>query len=398
MSLPNSRINSNHTLLRIMRPAFLWPALLVSLAGMIYLTPGRGWDADVSYRGMQALRAGQDPYISFLALEETAPQDVNRYVYPPATLLALRAFNLPPAWAAAALYWSLYAAAFASLAWSAAKCFRPEDRPFMRCAIPLAAFFPGLMVGDVILSGNIACIFYGLVFPAAFLGWKYGTWRWFYIALLFASGFKLPLLTLLAIPVLAGERQWLRATAVATAGIGFLALQSWLWPTLFHEYLANVGLSSFGLSPAGIVGLMLHRSNLPWRTPAVAAYLICAPVVFAILLRFSRMYAARRISALSWIPVLFVGAVLLNPRIMQYDLLAVTIPMALIVLRSVVSYSKVGIALAAAVVLLIAIDLAGLSPVRADDLRNMLVLVAVMACGLHYLAVESKTNEIGSPA
>jgi hypothetical protein len=83
---------------------------------------------------------------------------------------------------------------------------------------------------------------------------------------------------------------------------------------------------------------------------------------------------------------------------MQYDLLAVTIPMALIVLRSVVSYSKVGIALAAAVVLLIAIDLAGLSPVRADDLRNMLVLVAVMACGLHYLAVESKSNEIGSPA
>ena len=396
--MSGTHVDSHHTLLRIVRPAFLWPALLVSLAGMIFLTPGRGWDADVSYRAMQALRAGQDPYVSVLALEQTAGQDVNRYVYPPATLLALRAFNLPPAWAAAVLYWSLYTAACASPAWAAAKCCRPEDRPFMRCAIPLAAFFPGLMVGDAILSGNIACIFYGLIFPAAFLGWKYGTWRWFYIAILFASGFKLPLLTLLAIPVLAGERQWLRAAAVATAGIGFLALQSWLWPILFHEYLANVGLCSFGSSPAGIVGLMLHRFNLPWYTPSVVAYLICAPVVFAILLRFSRLYAARRISALSWIPVLLVGAVLLNPRIMQYDLLAITIPMVLIVLRSVVSYSKAGIALAAAVVLLIAIDLAGLSPVRADDLRNMLVLVAVVACGLHYLAVESKSNHIRTPA
>ena len=245
-----------------------------------------------------------------------------------------------------------------------------------------------------ILSGNIACIFYGLIFPAAFFGWKYGTWRWFYIAILFASGFKLPLLTLLAIPVLAGERPWLRAAAVAAAGIGFLALQSWLWPILFYEYLANVGLSSFGSSPAGIVGLMLHRLNLPWHTPSVVAYLISAPVVFAILLHFSRLYAARRISAVSWIPVLLVGTVLLNPRIMQYDLLAITIPMVLIVLHSVVSRSKAGIALAAAVVLLIVVDLEGLSPVRADDLRNMLVLVGVMACGLQYLSLESKSEYV----
>jgi hypothetical protein len=35
--------------------------------------------------------------------------------------------------------------------------------------------------------------------------------------------------------------------------------------------------------------------------------------------------------------------------------------------------------------------------VRADDLRNMLVLVAVMTCGLQYLAVESKSDHIRSP-
>ncbi len=388
-------VDSPHALLRIVRPAFLWPALLVSLAGMILLTPGRGWDADVSWRAMQALRAGQDPYVSAIAHEQTAAQEVNRYVYPPVTLLALRAFNLPPVWAAAVLYWSLYIAGCVSVAWAAAQCLRPEDRPFMRVAIPLAAFFPGLMVGDAILSGNIACIFYGLIFPAAFPGWRRGVWRWFYVAILFASAFKLPLLTLLVIPVLCGERQWFRAAAVASAGMGLLAVQSWLWPFLFHEYLANVGLSSFGSSPAGIVALVLQRLNLPWRMPAVVAYLICAAVLFAILLRCSRLYAAGRISALSWIPVLLVGAVLLNPRIMPYDLIAITIPMALIVLRSAVSYSKAGIALAGAVVVLVVIDLAGLSPAGADDLRNMLVVVAVLACGIRCLGVESKAGRVG---
>jgi hypothetical protein len=75
---------------------------------------------------------------------------------------------------------------------------------------------------------------------------------------------------------------------------GRAALQSQLWPVLFHEYLANVGLSLFGSSPAGIVALMLHRFNLPSQTPSVVVYLIFAPAVFAILLRFSRLYAARR--------------------------------------------------------------------------------------------------------
>ena len=174
---------------------FVWVAALLSLAGLIlsatktepsaWLTPGRAWDVDIYYRAMQAVRAGQDPYATGLARQiaaEATGHHAFTYVYPPLTLLALRAVNLLPLWMAAALYWISYSAAFIGIMWAATQCFRPPDRDIKDCdikhlsvmqyAVPLAVFFPGLMPDDVILSGNIAYVFYGLIFTAAVLGWR----------------------------------------------------------------------------------------------------------------------------------------------------------------------------------------------------------------------------------
>jgi glycosyl transferase family 87 len=371
---------------------------------MTLYTPGRGWDVGTYYRAMQTLRAGLDPYAVGLARQyaaQAAGQHAFAYVYPPLTLLALRAFNLLPLSMAAVLYWTIYSAGFVGQVWAGTQCFRPQDRAVMQYAVPLAIFFPGLMTGDVILSGNVACIFYGSIFTAAVLGWKRGIWRWFYLAVLLAGCFKLPLLTLLAIPLLSGERQWLKASGVAAAGLSLLALQSWLWPAQFREYLTSVGLqfqfnSDFGLSPAGVLGRVLYRHRLPYSTPTTVAFLIYGGALFAVLFYFSNLYRERRISAESWIPVLLVGTILLNPRIMQYDVQPIALPMALIVVRSVVSRSKAGMTLAVFVLFLIVIDLIGVSPTSLDDLRNMVVLVAVMALGLRYLAVEARRTCPGS--
>jgi hypothetical protein len=373
-------------------------ASFISLGGMILYTPGRGWDVDIYYWAMQTLRAGLDPYAAGLARQyaaQAAGQHAFAYVYPPLTLLALRAFNLLPVWLAAVLYWTIYGAGFVGQVWAGTQCFRSQDRAVMQYAVPLAIFFPGLMTGDVILSGNIACIFYGLIFAGAVLGWKRGIWRWFYLAVLLAACFKLPLLTLLAIPLLAGERQWLKAAGVGTAGLSLFAVQSWFWPAQFREYLTSVGLqfqfnSDFGSSPAGVLGRVLYRHGLPYSTPSTVAFLIYGGSLFAVLCYFSNLYHERRISAESWIPVLLVGTILLNPRIMQYDVQPIALPMALIVVRSVASRSKAGIALAASVLFLIVIDLFGVSPTSLDDLRNMLVVVGVMALGLRSLAVEAR--------
>jgi hypothetical protein len=387
---------------------FVWIAALLSLAGLIlsatktepfaWLTPGRGWDVDIYYRAMQAVRAGQDPYAMGLARQTAAEangQHAFTYVYPPLTLLALRAVNLFPAWIAAALYWITYGVAFAGILWAATQFFRPRDQSIMQYAVPLAVFFPGLMPDDVILSGNIAYVFYGLIFTAAVLGWKLGVWRWFYLAVLLAACFKLPFLTLLAIPPLAGERQWLKATGVGAAGVGIFAVQYWLWPLQFREYMQSVSLQfqfngDFGLSPAGILGHFLYSHGMPYSAPSTIAFVFYGSVLFATLYVFSTLYRERSISTEIWIPVLMVGTILLNPRIMQYDAHAIALPMALIVARSVDARSKAGIAVAVSVLLLMILGFMGNTPASDDRIRSMFVLVAVMGLGLQQLAVEAR--------
>jgi hypothetical protein len=396
---------------------FVWIAALISLAGLVltatktepsaWLTPGRGWDVDIYYRAMQAVSAGQDPYAVGLARQTAAEATGHHaftYVYPPLTLLALRAANLFPAWMVAALYWILYAVAFAGIVWTATQFFRPSDRDIkdrsvMQYAVPLAVFFPGLMPDDVILSGNIAYIFYGLIFTAAVLGWRRGVWRWFYLAVLLAACFKLPFLTLLAIPPLAGERQWLKSTSVGAAGVGLFAVQYWLWPVQFREYMQSVSLQfqfngDFGLSPAGVFGRFLYEQGLPYSAPSTIAFLIYGAFLFAALYSFSILYRDRRISAEIWIPVLMVGTILLNPRIMQYDAHAIALPMALILTRSVEARSKAGIAVAVAVALWMMAGFMGNTSASIDHIRSMFVLVAVLALGLQQLAMEARRTRV----
>jgi hypothetical protein len=363
---------------------------------MILVTADRGWDVAVYYRAMQALRVGLDPYAVGLARQYAANAAVLQtytYVYPPITLLVLRIFNFLPLWLAAGLYWIAYVAGCAGIAWAAVQCFRPQDRFAMQFLIPLAIFFPGLLSGGVIMSGNIAYIFYGAILPAAVLGYKRNCWRWFYLAVFLAAGCKAPLLTLLAIPLLAGKRQGRSSAAVAAGGLGLFAVQSWIWPVQFSEYLTGVSLqfkfnADFGLSPAGSLGLYLYRHGLPYSSLTTAVFLVYAGLLFATLYYFSTLYHRSRITPETWLPVLLVGTILLNPRILEYDLHAVALPMMLIVLRAVCGRVKAGMAVAFAVLFILALDLCGVSSEGWDRLRGMLVLVAVLGCGLHSLMME----------
>jgi branched-subunit amino acid ABC-type transport system permease component len=113
-------------------------------------------------------------------------------------------------------------------------------------------------------------------------------------------------------------------------------------------------------------------------------------MLFVVLCCFSRLYHQRRISGESWIPVLLAGITLLNPRIMQYDVHVVALPMVLILVRSVTSRSKIGLAVTACVLGLTLADLFGVNFYSGDDVRNMCVLIAVMAVGLDYLAAEAR--------
>jgi hypothetical protein len=320
------------------------------------VTGPAGWDAQNCWKAVQSVRQGGDPYAEGIAAQQafhnrpassagaSAPLT---YVYSPLTLSLLRLLALLPDWLLRLLFWSAIAGGFFLQLWAGFQLANAGERRWLALLLPAVAFFPGLITDDVILSGNVAYIIYGPILAAAVYGWKRNRWLWYYVAVLAASICKAPFLTMLAFPVLVGKRQWLSAAGTAAAGLLVIAAQARLWPTLFSEYLTVLRLMfeeahDFGYGPAGVVGKALWKLGLPYSSATTIVYLGCAALVGLGLLFVSRRVGrdslAPEISLRSsegslrenWIPVALVGTFLLNPRIMKYDMAALTVPMLLI--------------------------------------------------------------------
>ena len=90
----------------------------------------------------------------------------------------------------------------------------------------------------------------------------------------------------------------------------------------------------FGCSPAGVLSDLAYARGLPFSRIGLATYFACALPVLAILFYLSRRFLNDRFSLKQWVPVLLVGIVLLNPRLIEYDVAPLTIPLALICWRS----------------------------------------------------------------
>jgi hypothetical protein len=210
-----------------------------------------------------------------------------------------------------------------------------DERRWLALLLPAVVFFPGLITDDVILSGNVAYILYGLVLAAAIPGWKQGKWTLYYIAVLFASAWKLPSLTMLAFPVLLDRRQWLPGCVTGAAGVLVFLAQMRLWPGMFREYLLAIRMMfdwkrEYGYAPGGLLGRTLVGHGMRGAMPSNIVYLIFACALGIILLILAHRAALGMVSRQAWIPVALLGTLLLNPRIMRYDLAAFTVPMLLI--------------------------------------------------------------------
>jgi hypothetical protein len=210
-----------------------------------------------------------------------------------------------------------------------------SERKWLTVMLPAIAFFPGLVTDDTILSGNIGYVLYGLILAAGVSGWKHGRWFWYYVAVLAASIVKAPLLTMIAFPVLVGKRQWLPAGVTAAAGVALFAVQGWIWPEQFREYLVAIRLMfdivhDFGFGPAGVFGKTLWRMGRPYTYPSIIFYLISSLLIAVVLLVLRRRVDLGKMARATWIPVALVGTLLFYPRIMRYDLAAFSVPMLLI--------------------------------------------------------------------
>ena len=307
-----------------------------------------GWDLHVYANAIRALQLGHDPYADGIAVQQAfhaTPQAHDpgimppyTYVYSPITLPFLKLIAHMPMAISGAAYWLVYAVGTLLMVWSGARFFRGNEHTAMLLMAPLAIHFPGMLSNNVILSGNLAYILYGVVLALAWLGWQRNIWWPFYLAVAAVSCVKAPLLTLLAIPVFSAKRQWLPAGIAAIAGLFLFGIQRFLFPSEFANYLKAVALQfqynqDFGLSPAGLVADWLSVHHLPYTSATTALYVLYAAAIIASLALLSQRHFQGRITLQQLGPVLLLGVILLNPRIKEYDVAPLALPMALIVWR-----------------------------------------------------------------
>ena len=389
---------------------FFWVLTVASiLVWSLIPSYAAGWDVDVYKNAVLSLRAGHDPYADAIAVQKAYQLNPRAYqpgvpipfsyVYSPITLPVLRAVGVLPFAVTGAIYWTLFFALILLGLWAVMQLVQPSERGVFGMLAPFAIFFPGMLANDIFFSGNVAYLLYALVLAAAVRGWRRDRWALFYLAVLFAGCCKTPMLTLLAIPVFSARRQWLPAIVTGAAGMASFLLQPVIWPQLFRHYLEAVDLQfrfnrDFSSSPAGLIANALFF-HVPYKITSAVSYLAYAVAIVAVLFLLSRRLLARRLTLEQFGPVLLLGTILLNPRIMEYDIAPITIPVTLIVWRfakrgRTTLQAAVGMTTIFAVINYLAVrDHAGLTN-PPWKLTAGCFLVAVFATGVWQLFRESR--------
>jgi hypothetical protein len=104
---------------------------------------------------------------------------------------------------------------------------------------------------------------------------------------------------------------------------------------MFHEWLLTLRLlfdwqQDSGYAPAGMLGRTLWGCGLPYSPVTPILHVVFACVLGIVLLLLARRVREVNLPQQAWLPVALVGTLLLNPRLMKYDLAAITVPMLLI--------------------------------------------------------------------
>ena len=333
-----------------------WSIAVVALVLLARIQiPAPGWDAKSYADFVLVVKNGQDPYQDSLSDQNAYRERLLRHASPPVRVSCVdppcgwvySPLSLPFLKLAAKLPLPLLTIGYVAICLLCAiatpvlllSATRPGiERTIFSLLAPATLFFAGLILNYVIFCGNVAYILYGIVFAGAALGWKRQQWLPFYLAVLVASCFKTPLLTLLAIAFLSDRKAWRGTLLAAIAGLCLLAAQPLFWPKEFPLYLQVIDMlfrydADFGFSPAGLLATLLGHMHRPYSPWTVVAYLTYSPIIVAVLWTLRRRYLHGAITLQGWIPVMLLGTLLLNPRNKEYDLAAFTVPMALITWR-----------------------------------------------------------------
>ncbi len=220
-----------------------------------------------------------------------------------------------------------------------------QERKWLQFLLPLCVFFPGLLADLGVFALNIAIILYALILLGAQRGWRHNRWFWFYLAVFFAAIFKPYMLTLLALPLLTGRRQWRPAIFAAISGLALFALQAWLWPQQMEEFrqlyqLVQTSTHDFGYGPSGLFCQFLWRHGVQTGSIFPGCSLVWIAALFAALSFLSLRLKENPELRDSWRPIALIGVICLSPRVTACETSAVMIPMLLVCLRAAACFVR----------------------------------------------------------
>lgn len=308
---------------------------------MFLFLPENCWDLRVTTEALHYLRLGLDPYAASIAHEQVEAAHGHRvfiYWYPPISILLLRVLNVIPALVRSLMFWAVYVAGFGLQMWGASRYALPGERHKLRFLFPLTMFFPGFVPSDCLLSGNLAIPMYGAIVAASVRGWREGKWGWFYGAVLASSLLKPPMLVWLVVPLLIGTAQLVPSALAAFCGVDAFTLQRVIWPERFASFMVSIRYalpSETSYSAVAMLYRIPHKLGPPPLHMVAVFYVLFSVVVFALLAYFAYECKRRNIACQNLAAVALLATAILAPRLKEYDLLPLTIPMALILLRAV---------------------------------------------------------------
>ena len=274
------------------------------------------WDAKVYARAIHDWRSGQNPY--------NLSDPLLLFVYPPVFLYVsgFLARILP-----GHLGWFLYLAVFAACSLAlpvvVARFYlrRWWLTPAFACV--LAAMQPRFAALMALRTGNITNIFYLAVLVAAIPGMRKNRWGYFYLAVLLIATVKVNFLVMLLIPLLLGQRKWMRSVLCGLRAIATYPMQKLLSPQLFagfqaaaSEQIAGHGAYGYGVMRIAVeIETALHR---PVGLIPLLFQIVCMLVVIGAMFALRRRLRFGDASTF-WPALVLLATILCNPRILPYD-------------------------------------------------------------------------------
>lgn len=255
-------------------------------------------------------------------------------------------------------------------------------------------FFTGIGAFGVttFIAGNFGAVLYLAIFAALAHAMTKKNWLWYHLALIVAVQVKFPYALLWIVPVLVNGWSWREARNSVLACLAaalLLAVTSALDPVFLRSWLTALShqvnvTGDFGFSFFGITSDLLGPDY--GAVPYMVHIAICAPLLVFLLLDPTKgpMKAA----------ALVAFAILANPRMKEYDIAFVAIPVSALLLHAFARYAPAPYRASIAVAAVVAVMLVDL---KVDRLIADYAYPLTIGLGILSLAVIRQRADAASP-